>query len=87
MDFLILKRCGRGGNESVHLAPGMLHPAGFDYHARHELFVTMQGSTLRAWVDGRFVGEAEDATFATGGLEIGLLPSSVVYQVEIAELK
>ncbi|MBX7211629.1 MAG: hypothetical protein K1X78_25200 [Verrucomicrobiaceae bacterium] len=85
-DQTIFKRYDKAAPTSAVIAPSALHPAGFDYEARHETIVTIEGSTIRAWVDGRFVGEAQDTKFPTGTVGLALMPSTAIYQVEIADL-
>ncbi|MBL9114208.1 MAG: hypothetical protein JNJ83_04315, partial [Verrucomicrobiaceae bacterium] len=72
--------------KAVSIGPSRIHDAGFDYHQPHETVVVIQGTKIRAWVDGKLIGEAEDTKFTEGTTHIALLPSSVVTKVEIAEL-
>lgn len=82
----IFQRYDKGAADSVVLRPVVPHPAGFDASQPHELLVTMQGPVIRAWLDGRFVGEALDATFTAGTADLMFTKYSAVHQVEIAEL-
>lgn len=82
----IFQRQMRTDPAPVRLIPAVLHPADYDAALPHELLVTAQGPTIRAWVDGRFVGEAQDQSFTTGAAEIAFTKLTAVHKVEIADL-
>lgn len=76
-----------GGKEPpVKLAPDKRHPADFDTERPHELLVTIEGTRLRTWLDGRFVVEAKADTFTEGATALTFLRKTVVHKVERAEL-
>jgi hypothetical protein len=68
------------------LRPSVPHPADFDSRPTHEMLVTMEGSTVRVWLDGRFVGEAHDTKCKDGDAKLVFTISTVVHKVEVAEL-
>jgi hypothetical protein len=68
------------------LRPNVPHPADFDSRPTHEMLVTMKGSTVSVWLDGRFVGEAHDTQCKSGDAKLVFTKSTVVHKVEVAEL-
>jgi tRNA A-37 threonylcarbamoyl transferase component Bud32 len=82
----IFQRYEKSEDVPTILIPAVPHPVGYESNLPHEFLVTMQGPTIRAWLDGRFVGEAHDDTFEDGTAGIALTKHSVVQKVEIAEL-
>lgn len=83
---VIFQRYDKGETAPTILIPTLLHPPGYDSTQPHELLVTMEGSTIRTWLDGRFLGEAHDDTLANGCADIAFTKYCTVQKVEIAEL-
>jgi len=83
---VLFHRYEAGESAPVVLHPNVPYPAGYDTTQPHELLVTMQGSTLRAWLDGRFIGDAQDTKLQEGPARILFTKSSTVNKVEVAEL-
>jgi hypothetical protein len=52
----------------------------------HDLTVTVQGSTIRAWLDGQLMGTVEDTMFAEGTGAVALVSYGKVQKVETAAL-
>lgn len=53
----------------------------------HDLTVTVQGSTISAWLDGQFMGKVDDTIFAEGTGAVALVSYGKVQKVEVAELR
>lgn len=70
----------------VKLIPNKLHPPGYDPKQPHDLLVTLEGTRLRAWLDGHLVGEAKADTFTEGATGLTITPNTVVHKVELAVL-
>ena len=85
-DKTIIQRHDRGANEPSRVLTPVAHPAHYDPKQTHELLVTLQGPLLRAWVDGRFIGEVRDEEYAGGPPEVALSKWGDVRKVEIAKL-
>ncbi len=83
----IFQRYEKNKEVPTVLIPSLQHPGDYDSSSPHEFLVTMQGPTIRAWLDGRFIGEAHDDTFEEGTAGIALTKHSIVQKVEIAELE
>lgn len=82
----IFKRQMEGMKESDPLRTGALHPAGFDPDQEHEFIVAMKGSLIRAWLDGRFVGECRDEILKQGEAGVHVGQQTVLRSAEIADL-
>jgi hypothetical protein len=82
----VFHRYEAAARDPVQLLADVPHPPDFDSRPTHELLVTMQGPTIRAWLDGHFVGEAQDATFQDGPAQLLFTRSTGVVKVEVAEL-
>jgi len=72
---------------TVSLRPPVPNPADFDNTAPHELLLAVQDSVLRAWIDGRFIGEVQNDLFKEVGMALAITKLSAVRKVAIAELK
>jgi hypothetical protein len=70
---------------TVALRPPVPNPADFDNTAPHELLLAVQDSVLRAWIDGRFIGEVQNDLFKEVGMALAITKLSAVRKVEIAE--
>ena len=68
------------------LRPNVPHPADFDSRSPHEMLVTMQGPTIRVWLDDHFVGDAQETKCKEGDAKLVFTRSTVLHKVEIAEL-
>ena len=82
----MFKRQAQKDGEAVSIIPSVVHPAGFDPALSHELIVVVKGSAVRAWLDGVYLGDAEDAALGDCSIAIWPMTSSTVQKVEIAEL-
>jgi len=76
-----------GVTEPVKLATTQLHPADFDPERPHELLVTMEGTRLRVWLDGRFVSEGNVDAYSEGESGLMVMRKSVVHQIKVANLQ
>jgi len=85
-DRVMFKRQREEEGEADTLLPSVMHPAGFDATQPHELLVAVQGATVRAWLDGRFVGEAEEALFQQSAIRLVPIAESTVQKVEVATM-
>jgi serine/threonine protein kinase len=83
----IFQRYNKDKANPTVLIPTLLHPPGYDSTQPHELLVTMEGSTIRTWLDGRFLGEAHDDTLANGCADVAFTKYCTVQKVEFAELE
>jgi len=72
--------------EPVKLIRDVPHPSDYRHSAIHELLVTSQGALVRAWLDGRFLGEVRYEALSTGELQVVISKWGDVRKVEIAEL-
>jgi hypothetical protein len=61
-------------------------PFSYDKGEPHDLTVTVQGATIRAWLDGQLMGTVEDTMFAEGTGAVALVSYGKVQKVEVAEL-
>ena len=71
----------------VKLISNKPHPPGFDSNEPHELLVTLEGTRLRAWLDGQFVAEAKADTHTEGATGLTITPATIVHQVELGEFR
>ncbi|MBL9145950.1 MAG: serine/threonine protein kinase [Verrucomicrobiaceae bacterium] len=85
-DQTLFKHQKQKVGESDSIVPPVTHPASFDPTQPHELTVAVQGTVVRAWLDGRHVGEAENAELRECSLAIVPMKNSTVQKVEVAEL-
>ena len=83
----IFQHLDKNAATPVKLTPDVPHPASYEHAASHELLVTSQGPLIRAWLDGRFLGEVRDESLAKGVPEIVISKYGEVQKVEIAELE
>jgi serine/threonine protein kinase/formylglycine-generating enzyme required for sulfatase activity len=74
-------------SESLEMVPPVLHPLGFDFTQPHDLVVAVQGSTLRVWIDGRFIDEAQNEFIKETTSGLVFIKNSTVMKVEVAELE
>jgi len=86
-DKTLFKRQADARAPGESIRPSVPHPATFDPAQPHELLLVVQGTTMRVWLDGRFVGEAQDAFVAQTTTALIFTKSTAVQKVEIAELK
>ena len=75
-----------GVTEPVKLATTQPHPADFDPERPHELLVTMVGTRVRVWLDGRFVFEGNADAYPEGESGLMVMRNSVVHQIKVADL-
>jgi serine/threonine protein kinase len=85
-DRVMIKRQAQKSGEADSVLPSVTHPAGFDPAQPHELMVAVRGAALRVWLDGRNVGETEDAAIRECSFAIVPMKDSTVQKVEVAEL-
>jgi len=82
----IFQRVEKNASESVAMRPPIPHPAGFDASQPHELLVAVQGTAIRAWLDGRFVGEVQDEEIKGSSTALVFTKFTAVQKVEMADL-
>ncbi|HCN31272.1 MAG TPA: hypothetical protein DIT64_21700, partial [Verrucomicrobiales bacterium] len=83
----LFKRAEKGATASTDLRAAVPHPAAYDALKPHELLVAVQGDTVRAWLDGRFVGEARDPDIPGSSTALVFTKFGDVRRVEVGEVE
>ncbi len=83
---LRINRWMKGVAAPVSLLVARDIPFSYSKGEPHDLTVTIQGSTIRAWLDGQLMGAVDDTMFAEGTGAVALVSYGKVQKVEIAEV-
>ncbi len=84
---LCINRWTKGVIAPVTLLAAKDIPFSYSKGDPHDLTVTVQGSTISAWLDGQFMGKVDDTMFTEGTGAVALVSYGKVQKVEIAEVK